>query len=147
MKCISFGSVRSSHPPFKMQYVSYVRSSLLILMHVGSIGTPEKKKQEKKHKSWIKSYGCRYLSRTSVFIPGFEHKRKRALRSRDLSISGQSCLDPRTCSAISPDSVLSRENPFNLGPFMPTSSTIGNHPHGCKVGCLPLGRRQIPSER
>jgi len=33
-------SMRSSHLPFKMHQVGYVRSSLLTLMHVGSIATP-----------------------------------------------------------------------------------------------------------
>jgi len=32
--------VRSSHLPFKMHYASYVRSSLPVLMYVGSIATP-----------------------------------------------------------------------------------------------------------
>jgi len=34
--------MRSSHLPFKVHYVGYVRSSLPIFMHVGSIATPEK---------------------------------------------------------------------------------------------------------
>jgi len=38
--CIRLGSVRSSHLPFKMHLFVYVRSSLPILMHVGSIATP-----------------------------------------------------------------------------------------------------------
>jgi len=40
LKCIRLGSVRSSHLPFKMHSDGYVRSSLPILMHVGSIATP-----------------------------------------------------------------------------------------------------------
>jgi len=40
---IRLDSVRSSHLPIKMHQVGYVRSSLLILMHVGSIATPNDK--------------------------------------------------------------------------------------------------------
>jgi len=39
LKCIRFGSVRSSHPSFKMHKVVYVHLSLPILMHVWSIAT------------------------------------------------------------------------------------------------------------
>jgi len=47
-KCVSIDptarlcSVRSSHLPFQMRQVGYVRSSLPILMHVGSKATPKK---------------------------------------------------------------------------------------------------------
>jgi len=40
LKCIRLGSVPSSHFPLKMPLVGYVRRSLPILMHVGSIATP-----------------------------------------------------------------------------------------------------------
>jgi len=43
LKCIRLGSVRSSHLPFEMKKVGYVRSSLPMLMHVGSIATPLQK--------------------------------------------------------------------------------------------------------
>jgi len=39
LKCISLGYVRSSHHPFEMHKLGPVRSSLPILMHVGSIAT------------------------------------------------------------------------------------------------------------
>jgi len=42
LKCIRLGSVRSSHLPFKKHKVGYVRSSLPILMHVGSVAAPKK---------------------------------------------------------------------------------------------------------
>ena len=40
-KCIRLGSLRSSHLPFKMHLVCHVRSSLLLLIHFGSIATPK----------------------------------------------------------------------------------------------------------
>jgi len=40
LKCFSLFSVRSSHLPFEMHQIGYVRSSLPILMHVVSIATP-----------------------------------------------------------------------------------------------------------
>jgi len=39
-KVIWLDSMRSSHVPFKMYKVGYVRSSLPTIMHVGSVATP-----------------------------------------------------------------------------------------------------------
>jgi len=44
LKWTRLGSVRSSHLPFEMHEVGYERSSLPILMHIGSIATPKTKR-------------------------------------------------------------------------------------------------------